>query len=139
VCSSSRKRGAQTARRARSKPIRNEEASMFIARLALIIIALIGAFAVALAAGCSGVDPNAPPSEQQCTNLRAHVVDLQLGIAPDAVLAELPRSTQRHRANLMTAARDRYLDTCQSTYSRDFVRCAAAARTLDDYHACETE
>jgi hypothetical protein len=81
------------------------------------------------ATGCAEPDEATRPSRAACTEVRAHVVDLQLVDHADEHL-------DQHRQNFVAAMGEAYLDECVAERSPAYVACVLAARTPQAADGC---
>ena len=96
---------------------------------------LILVIMMALAAGgCADRVDSGERSRGECEQLRAHVVDLQLGAVGGKLDAD---ELARHRANLEASMGEPYIDRCAEERSTAYVSCANPATSLGELRACD--
>ena len=88
--------------------------------------------AVLLAVGCKS-----GPTEEQCTQLLDHLIDLEFKKAGaagnDAMKAELAKQ----KASVIEAKSTEFMSVCMDKTARDRVECALAAADLDSVANCD--
>jgi hypothetical protein len=91
-------------------------------------------FTLALStAACADRDNSADEARDACVELRAHVVDLQLG----AVGSNLPPDEMaRHRDNLESAMGEGFLDQCADERTPAYLECARGSGDLEQLRRC---
>jgi hypothetical protein len=84
---------------------------------------------IVVAAGCTSSDEDAQASNELCTQLRSHIIEVRLTGMSDVDI-------EAHRAAFERSLGDDFVTACEKTYSIRQVKCALATPESDAVEAC---
>ena len=98
-----------------------------------LLLSIVAGFALLGAAACSD-----SPSAEQCEQLLAHIVEIEVRSAAD----DAPRGARADELEAQKAQIKEYLgrefvETCREAYSRERVECALASSSYEELAACD--
>ena len=101
------------------------------AALLIAVVSLTGA----LLSGCSD-----KPSEEQCTSLVDHIIELEIKAAgTDKLSAEMKADLDKQRTQLKDYLRKQAVETCLESLPTAVVECGLEAKSLAAYAECEKQ
>jgi hypothetical protein len=96
---------------------------------------VVVAVLVAAGAGCGKA-----PSDEQCTQLLEHLVDLEFKTAGATATADAQKTElAKQKEKVIEAKTTEFMDQCTKKTARDRVECALAATDLEAVAKCDTD